>query len=187
MHSKAIVIGGSAGSFKLVVELLKEIPKTYKIPVFMCLHRLKHVREGFAEALSLRSNLKVIEPQDKDKILPGKIYLAPANYHLLIGLDGKIHLSVEEAVNHSRPSIDYLFKTAASFYKGNITGVLLSGANRDGAEGMFEIHRNTGTTIIQNPKEAQVDTMPNSCLELFKPDLILQSSAIIDYLVGLKP
>lgn len=183
---KAIVIGGSAGSFKLVVELLNKIPKNYTIPVILCLHRLKHVRSGFAEALSLRSNLKVVEPFDKEDISTGRIYLAPANYHLLIGLDGKFHLSIEEAVNHSRPSIDYLFDSAACCYKNNLIGVLLSGANRDGAEGMYSIHKEKGMTIVQNPDEAQVNTMPNSCLEIFQPNLLLKSSQIIDYLVGLK-
>ncbi|MBN2681590.1 MAG: chemotaxis protein CheB [Bacteroidales bacterium] len=182
----AIAIGGSAGSFKVVVELLTKIPKSYNIPIFLCLHRLKHVRNGFSEALSLRSNLKVVEPQDKDEILPGKIYLAPANYHLLVGLDGKFHLSVEEAVNHSRPSIDYLFSSAALHYGKYLTGVLLSGANRDGAIGMQHINMEGGQTIVQSPEESQVNTMPKSCLELFKPDLILESEQIINYLVGLK-
>lgn len=186
MEVNAIVIGGSAGSFKIVVEMLTRLPKKFDIPVVLCLHRLKHIRSGFAEALSLRSNLKIVEPFDKDEIIPGRVYLAPANYHLLVGGDNCFHLSVDEATNHSRPSIDLLMTSAAHYFEKGVLGILLSGANRDGAAGMKSIFDHGGKTVVQNPEDAQVNTMPNSCLELFQPDFVFSSEQIIDYITSFK-
>ena len=82
VHYKVVVIGGSAGSFQVVVRVLQSLPPSFSLPVILCLHRLKHVRTGFDEALSLRSSIPVVEPNDKEAIRPGIAYLAPANYHL---------------------------------------------------------------------------------------------------------
>jgi len=84
MNYKAVIIGGSAGSFQIVTRILNSLPQTFPLPVLLCLHRLKHVRSGFVEALSLKSNIPIIEPFDKDQLKPGKAYLAPANYHMFI-------------------------------------------------------------------------------------------------------
>ena len=139
MDYKYIIIGGSAGSFQIVTEILSALPKNYKLPIFLCLHRLKHVRAGFVEALSIKSNLKIIEPNDKEIIKKGTVYLAPANYHMYFELSNYIALSTEESVNHSRPSIDISFISAAYTYRDKLIGILLSGANKDGALGMREI------------------------------------------------
>ena len=81
---KAIMIGGSAGSFQVVSRIIAALPANYPLPILMCLHRLKHIRSGFVEALSIKSNLPIIEPHDKEPLKPGRIYLAPANYHMYI-------------------------------------------------------------------------------------------------------
>lgn len=108
---KAIVIGGSAGSFKVINNMLRDITEGgFPIPIVLCLHRLQTVRHGFAEALSYPSHIPVIEPDDKTNLKPNKVYLAPADYHLCIELGKYFSLSNEEKVNSSRPAIDLLFK-----------------------------------------------------------------------------
>ena len=182
MLSKYIIIGGSAGSFQSITEILSELPKDYRTPIFLCLHRLKHVRTGFVEALSIKSKLPISEPYDKEHIQNGKVYLAPANYHLLFGLGNQFALSVEEPVNHSRPSIDLAFASAAYIFKEKLTGILLSGANRDGAKGMKLIHKYGGKTIVQNPDLCQVKTMTTAAIAATKIDHIYSLEQIINYI-----
>lgn len=179
---KAVIIGGSAGSFQVVTRIISSLPKNYSLPVFLCLHRLKHVRSGFVEALSIKSTLPICEPNDKDPIKPGIIYLAPANYHMYIELGNKFSLSTEEPVNHSRPSIDLSFISAAYNYKRKLVGVILSGANKDGAIGLKKVKENGGLTIVQDPNECQVPTMPNACLQIMKVDHIFSTNEIIRFL-----
>ncbi len=182
MAHKYILIGGSAGSFQSIIGILNNLPHNYRHPVFLCLHRLKHVRGGFVEALSIKSKLKVIEPDDKTGILSGKVYLAPANYHMYLEISNSIALSTEEAVNHSRPSIDLTFKSAAYAFGEKVVGILLSGANKDGAEGLKEIKEFGGTIIVQDPAEASVPVMPQAALSLVKPDYVMTIDEIINYL-----
>lgn len=185
MKSKIILIGGSAGSFSVVTQILTELPKNFRIPIVLCLHRLKHVRSGFAEALSLKSANPVIEPYDKDRIEEGKIYIAPANYHLYIEAHKHFALSTEESINHSRPSIDVTFVSAASVYKEDVIGIILSGANNDGAYGIKRVKDFGGFTIVQNPEECQVSTMPVSAIRIMKPDCVFSSNEIIKYLIDI--
>lgn len=185
MTDKIIVIGGSAGSFTIVTKILSKLPKNYKFPIIMCLHRLKHIRAGFAEALSIKSNLAVVEPFDKQKIEAGKVFLAPANYHMYVNKDRTFTLSIEEPVNHSRPAIDITFVSASHIFKDKMVGIILSGANNDGAYGFKKTKDNGGITIIQNPDECQVTTMPMSCVKLAEPHHILNSDEIINFLIAL--
>jgi len=149
------------------------------------MHRLKNVRKGFIEALSIKSNLVLIEPDDKEIILDGRVYLAPANYHMYLEYDDTFSLSTEETVNHSRPSIDISFFSAAFSFGSQVIGILLSGANKDGAAGLQEIKKAGGTAIIQDPKDSQIQTMPQAALNLFQPDKILSSDKIVEYLKNL--
>ncbi len=180
--NRYILIGGSAGSFQSIVKILNQLPENYAPPVFLCLHRLKHVRGGFVEALSIKSKLKVVEPEDKDSILPGQVYLVPANYHMYLEVGNSIALSTEEAKNHSRPSIDLMFSSAAFSFREKVVGILLSGANKDGAEGMKDIKLYGGTTIIQDPKEAAVPVMPQAAKNTTEIDHVFTIDEIIDYL-----
>lgn len=179
---KAIVIGGSAGSFQGITRILAQVPKDFPLPIIMCLHRLKHVRNGFIEALSIKSIKDVIEPYDKESIKKGKVYLAPANYHLSIELGHYFSLSTEEMMNNSRPSIDITMETAAFTYKNKLVGILLSGANKDGAKGMKKIQNNGGVTIVQNPAECMIDTMPTAALNITNIDYTLSVDEIIKLL-----
>ncbi|MBN2669644.1 MAG: chemotaxis protein CheB [Bacteroidales bacterium] len=186
MSYKALIIGGSAGSFQVIVQLLSHLPENYPLPILLSLHRLKHVRNGFVEALSIKSKIKIIEPHDKEIIKAGVAYLAPANYHMLVDLDRRISLSIGPQVNHSRPSIDLSFQTAAESYRDKLVGVILSGANKDGAYGLKKVGDYGGFTIVQDPKEAQISTMPTSALNLFNPNKIFTVNQISDFINQLK-
>jgi two-component system chemotaxis response regulator CheB len=182
MGYKAVIIGGSAGSFQVVTRILSSLPKEFPLPVLLCLHRLKHVRSGFVEALSLKSNIPVEEPYDKEMLKPGKAYLAPANYHMFVELANRIALSTEDTVNHSRPSIDLSFISAANAYREKLVGIILSGANKDGAIGLKRLHDNGGIAIVQDPNECEVKTMTQSALQLTKVDFVYSTDQIISYL-----
>ena len=183
---KAVVIGGSAGSFALVLKMLSNLRADFELPIIICMHRLKHIRSGLAENLELKSSLKVVEPMDKERIEKGKVYLAPSNYHMYIEFDGSISLSVEDMSLHCRPAIDYTLSSAASAYREKMVGILLTGANEDGAKGMKEIADKKGFTIVQDPLTAEVPTMPKAALRVMKPDLILSPEGITEFLNKLK-
>jgi two-component system chemotaxis response regulator CheB len=183
---KAIVIGGSAGSFQGVVKILSHLPKNFPIPIILCLHRLKHVRHGFVEALSIKSIVQVTEPYDKESIKKGGVYLAPANYHMSVELGHNFALSTEEMVNNSRPAIDITLGSCAYVYKEKLIGILLSGANRDGAQGMKSIKDRKGLTIVQEPSECMIETMPKAALSMTEIDHVLKVDQIIDFLKELE-
>ncbi len=182
MSNKAIVIGGSAGSFKLVIQIISCLPKNFNIPIFICLHRLRSARKGFTETLKVKSSINIIEPYDNEVIRPNIIYVAPANYHMYI-INGKIKLSVEEEINHSRPSIDITFYSASEYYKENLLGIILSGANNDGANGFLKIKENGGKTIAQLPDESEVSVMPLCCINNKSADKILTIKEIVENII----
>jgi two-component system chemotaxis response regulator CheB len=152
----------------------------------MCLHRLKHVRHGFVEALSLKSVVQVTEPHDKEAIKKGGVYLAPANYHLSVELGNYFALSTEEMVNNSRPAIDITLVTCAYVYKEKLIGILLSGANKDGAMGMRSIKERKGLTIVQDPSECMIETMPKAAMSATQIDHVLKVDQIIEFLCELE-
>lgn len=182
---KAVVIGGSAGSFQVLVKILQSLPKDFKYPVFLCMHRLKHIRSGFVEALALKSNIPLIEPADKTHVKPGVGYLAPSNYHMFVELANEITLSTEEMVNHSRPSIDLTYISTALAYREKLVGIILSGANKDGALGMKKIADLGGVTIVQDPEECEVRTMTQATLDITKVTHVFKTEQIIQFLKNL--
>lgn len=179
---KAVVIGGSAGSFQGIVKILSQLPKNFPLPIIMALHRLKHVRNGFVEALSIKSVAQVVEPHDKETIRKGSVYLAPSNYHLSVELGNYFALSTEEMVNNSRPAIDITLGTAAYVYRDKLIGILLSGANRDGGLGMKHIKERGGVTIVQEPSECMIDAMPRAAMAMTQIDYVMKVDQIIDFL-----
>jgi len=176
---KAIVIGGSAGSFQGITKILSQLPKTFPLPIIMCLHRLKHVRNGFVEALSIKSVFPVVEPYDTEQIKKGGVYLAPSNYHMSVELGNYFAMSTEEMMNNSRPAIDITLGTAAYVFREKLIGILLSGANRDGGMGMKHIKDKGGLTIVQEPTECMIDTMPKAAMALTKIDHVLKVDEIV--------
>jgi two-component system chemotaxis response regulator CheB len=179
---KAVVIGGSAGSFSVVTKILSRINPDINIPIILCLHRLKHVRSGLVESLNFKSQIPVVEPCDKDKVEPGRVYLAPSNYHLFVEYDNTFSLSIEEVNNHSRPSIDYTLSSAASAFREKLVGIILTGANKDGAKGLKDIADKKGFTIVQDPTTCDIDTMPKSAMKIMEPDMIMSPDQIINFL-----
>ncbi len=182
MAQKYVIIGGSAGSFQVVTQILSALPANYDLPIFLCLHRLKHIRTGFIEALSIKSMLPIVEPDDKEHIRSGTIYLAPANYHMYIELGNTIALSTEPSINHSRPSIDLSFISASYSYKEKLIGIILSGANKDGAQGLKAVKESGGIAVVQSPDECQVKTMTMAAIKATQVDHILNTQQIIDFL-----
>ncbi len=182
---KAVVIGGSAGSFQGIVKILSQLPKNFHLPIIMCLHRLKHVRNGFVEALSIKSVMQVVEPNDKETIKKGGVYLAPSNYHMSVELGNHFSMSTEEMINNSRPAIDVTLGTAAYVFRDKLVGILLSGANRDGGLGMKQIKDKGGLTIVQEPSECMIDTMPKAALSLTQIDYTLKVDEIVEFLIEL--
>ena len=186
MKYKAVIIGGSAGSFQVVTKILSSLSDKFPLPVLLCLHRLKHVRSGFVEALMLKSNIPIEEPTDKETLKPGRAYLAPANYHMFLELPNRIALSTDEPVNHSRPAIDLSFLTAANAYRDKLIGIILSGANRDGALGLKSVADKGGVTIVQDPNDCEVRIMTESAMKLTSVDHVLNTDQIIRFLLKLK-
>lgn len=179
---RLIAIGGSAGSFHVVQHILRSLPSSYMCPILLCLHRPKDVRSGFKKALSIRATLPLVEPSDKDPIVPGHVYLAPSNYHLYVELGHRFALSTEDMVNHSRPSIDLLFCSVARVYRERAVGIILSGANRDGALGLLRLHRNGGYAIAQRPEDCAVSTMVEAAVEQGAVDATLSVDGIVEYI-----
>lgn len=164
MRRHGIVIGGSAGAGKGLAVILGELPSGFLLPVLVVLHLHPDDNGAFARHLASLTRLPVIEPCDKEPVLPGCVYTAPANYHMLIGRDDVISLSVDGKVNWSRPSIDVLFESAARAWGNGAVAVLLSGASADGAAGLYAVKASGGRTIVQDPSEAQSAVMPNAAI-----------------------
>lgn len=182
---KIVIIGGSAGSYNVVRKILSSLPQNFQLPIILCLHRLKDIRNGFAESLNIDSKIKVREPFDKDRVESGYVYLSPANYHLLIEPGQYFALSTESDINYSRPSIDLTFETAGYSFRQKMAGIVLSGTNSDGAKGLFSAFKNGAYTIIQDPENAQFSTMPNEVLKYFSPHKILTDDGIIEFINSL--
>lgn len=178
---KIIVIGGSAGSIAEIMKILKALPLTYKIPIAIILHRVRNIQSGLNLVFS-HINL-VREPEDKEPLRVGNIYLAPQNYHLLFEKNSSISLDYSEPVHFSRPSIDVSFQSAAQVYGKNAIGVLLSGANEDGTEGIMQIIENGGVALVQSPSSAAFPQMPASAIAQNEQVLVLNTEEIIEYLL----
>lgn len=181
-QKKAIVIGGSAGSIPVLNKILAALPPDFPFPIIVCLHRMKNVSEGMTEVFEKTSANKVIEPNDKDLIQKGNVYIASSNYHLLVENDFTFSLSTDILENYSRPSIDITIQSCSKVYKQALVGILLTGANKDGVEGMCMLKKNGGITIVQDPMECLAPYMPQAAIEKQCIDFIFTSDRIIDYL-----
>lgn len=172
MSSEIVVIGTSTGGLKALQTLLSGLTADFPLPVVIVQHRGSNSENGLCEFLSKSSNLPVTEPEDKEPMMPGRVYLAPRDYHLLIE-NGSFALSVDHAVAYARPSIDVLFECAADEYGDKAIGVVLTGANNDGARGLAKISAQGGVTVVESPETAASDEMPRAALARTKADWIL--------------
>ena len=170
---EAVIIGASAGGVDALLRLLPALPERFRLPVIIVLH-LPEGRESQLTAIfRQRSSIAVHEPVDKEKINPATLYFAGPGYHLSIEKDKTFSLSCEAPVHYSRPSIDLLMESAADAYGDKLAGILLTGANYDGAAGLAKIREAGGFTVVQDPTQAQVATMPEAAIHRLQPDLIL--------------
>ncbi len=182
---KAIVIGTSYGGLEALKIILPKFGKEFQVPVIVVLHIGDHDNEIFVNYMNSICQLQVKEVESNEKIRAGFIYFAPPNYHLLIESDFTFSLSTDEKHNYSRPSIDVLFESAAWAYSKNLIGVVLTGANSDGAIGLKMIKDFGGMTIIESPCSALSPAMPQAALKIAKPGLKLKLEDIADKLIEL--
>lgn len=180
--TELIVIGGSAGSLQVILEMLRKLSTSIAFPILFVVHRKAQSASILPTLLQQFTSLEVIEAEDKTEIENNKLYIAPADYHLLFESKKLLALDSSEKMNYSRPSIDVTFKSAAELYGKNLVGILLSGANADGVEGLEYIKRNNGKVWIQDPETAEVNYMPKQALEKVKGDLIINSENLAEYI-----
>lgn len=185
MSYQAIIIGGSAGGVEALEIILSALPEDFALPVLVVQHLHPSDDGSFARHLAGTTRLPVVEPCDKERIERGRVYVAPANYHLLVERNGTISLSVDERVNWSRPSIDVLFESAARAWGDAVIAVILSGANADGAKGMPAVKDAGGLTIAQDPASAESAVMPQTAIDTGEVDEVLRAEEIGPRLVEL--
>ncbi len=179
-----VVIGGSAGAIEALNALLPMLPAQFRPPVVVVMHQLASTPSLLPELFKARCVLPVHEAEDKMPMEPGHLYLAPPDYHLLVEQDPdtpatmRLALSVEPPVRFSRPSIDVLFESAAIAWRERALGILLSGANDDGARGLAAIRAAGGTAWVQTPESAAVETMPQEAIARGAADRVLNLEAI---------
>ncbi len=161
-----MVVGVSAGGINALIKLLGTLSKEFSLPLIIVQHLSPRYENYLVDILSKQTLLTVMEAEEKEKIKAGNIYIAAPNYHLLIESDKTFSLSVDEHVCFSRPSIDVLFETASFAYGNKLIGVILTGANKDGASGLKAIQDRGGLAVVQNPETAEVNSMPKAALEL---------------------
>jgi two-component system, chemotaxis family, protein-glutamate methylesterase/glutaminase len=157
---EAIVIGASAGGVEALTHVLPALPADFRPAVLIVVHVRSDAPSLLPGLFSARCKLPVVEPDDKDDIAGGTIYVAPPGYHMLVEPDRSISLSVDPPVRFSRPSVDVLFESAALCFADTLLGVVLSGANDDGARGLVAIQRAGGHCWVQDPHTAVSDAMP---------------------------
>lgn len=164
LSPSAVVIGASVGAIEALSVILPALPEDFPLPVFVVVHVASDSRSLLADLFSSRCRIPVKEAEDKEIIRSGTIYFAPAGYHLLVEPDFTLSLSSDEPVLYSRPSIDVLFESAADAYGDSLTGIVLTGANSDGAKGLHAICQSGGTALVQHPHTAVGSAMPQAAL-----------------------
>ncbi|WP_434581022.1 chemotaxis protein CheB [Pseudomonas sp. Z5-35] len=183
---EAIVVGASAGGVEALLKIFSPLRRGFRVPILVVLHLPDERNSQLAQVFRHRLAVPVEEAQDKQDISPGTLYVATPGYHLSVEADRSLSLSLEAPVHHSRPSIDVLFESAADVYGPDLLAVVLTGANSDGARGLAKVKAQGGLTIVQDPEEAQVCTMPEAALSLHEPDHILTLQGIGQLLAGLE-
>jgi len=174
----AVVIGVSAGGMEVLSALFSSLPKDSTKP-FIVVQHLHPSEDGFmVDYFNSQCPIPVKEAVEKEKIHPGQVYFAPANYHLMIEMDHTFSLSVDEKVNYSRPSIDVMFESAADAWPNQLIGIILTGASFDGAKGICAIKKSGGFTIAQSPETAMAPVMPQAAIDTGMIDEIMSIEEI---------
>jgi two-component system, chemotaxis family, protein-glutamate methylesterase/glutaminase len=184
MPYSAVAIGTSWGGLAALTKLLGELPADFGIPVVVVQHRGKDSERLLVQLLQDATDLRVSEIEDKDTLTPGTVHVAPANYHVLIE-DGYVSLTIEEPVRFSRPSIDVMLTSLADTYRSAAIGVVLTGANEDGARGLAHIAERGGRALVQDPKTAEIPIMPAAAIRAVPTAEVLSLDALAPRLIEL--
>lgn len=180
--TEILLIGGSAGSISVLLEIMPRLDKDLSFPIIIILHRKAYPESNLSELLTFHSSLPVAEVEDKTILRKGCIYLAPADYHLLLENKSEAALDSSEKVNYSRPSIDVSFQSAAVLFQEHTAALLLSGANADGMEGLLTIAHYKGTILVQDPGSAEFGYMPKQTLLNLEADAVLKPAQMAQYI-----
>lgn len=181
---QAVVVGASAGAVQALSEILPRLPANYPLPVLTVVH-VPDGPSGLVPLFASKSAIALREPEDKEPIAPATVYIAPPGYHLLVEKDLSIALSTDEPVRFSRPSIDVLFESAADCFGPGLTGIVLTGANDDGARGAAAISRSGGTVLVEDPATAYAPAMPAAALARCANAKSMSLDAIAEHLLEL--
>ncbi len=196
--SEIIVVGASLGGVEALKLILPALPAEFALAVVIVQHRSTDYQELLVPDIQRHCLLPVREPDDKEPILPGHVYVAPADYHLLVEIGhpnsdirnpkstlGRFALTTEARVNNARPSVDVLFQSAADAFSPDIVAVVLTGANADGAQGALAVQSRGGKVLVQDPATAEAGAMPTAALSAIRPDHVLTPEGIGEWLAGL--
>jgi two-component system, chemotaxis family, protein-glutamate methylesterase/glutaminase len=175
---KVVAIGGSAGSLEPVLEIIQQLPDSPGAVFIIVVHRKNDKESILQNLIAQKTKLTVVEVEDKEMIQPNTIYLAPADYHLLVENESIFSLDASDKIHFSRPSIDVTFESIAEIFKDRVIGILLSGSNSDGAQGMARIKSFGGKTIAQNPETSEVGYMPQQAIKLRCVDQVVDGEKI---------
>lgn len=179
---KVVIIGGSAGSLNALMQILPDLSKLNGFAFVIVLHRKSTDDQTLEELITLKATISVKVVEDKVPLLPGFIYVAPSNYHLLFERNNTLSLDISEKINYSRPSIDVSFESASEIYGEALMGILLSGSNTDGTYGLKAIKAAGGTIVVQNPTVAEMPFMPHNAILNTTPDFVLDNQEILELL-----
>lgn len=183
----AVVIGTSWGGLAAITTVLAGIRWKLSLPIVLCQHQYPHAQSRLVDVLRIRSRVKVTEIEDKMPVEPGILYVCPPNYHTLVERDGRFSLNVDPPVMYSRPSIDVLFESAAEAWGEHLAGIVMTGANEDGADGLLHVARCGGMPIVQDPATAEVATMPVAALGRVPWAHVMTLEEIGRFIDGLTP
>lgn len=184
---QAVVIGASSGGVHALKILLQGLPADFQPAVIVVLHSAARDHQNLAQHYATVCALPVSEAVERTAVLPGHVYLAPPGYHLLVEHGPRFALSVDPKVCHVRPAADVLFHSAADVWRDALVGVILTGANEDGAQGAVDIRSRGGCVVIQDPASAEFAVMPQSALRLAGADHVVsleQMAALLNQLCG---
>ena len=181
----AVVIGASAGALEALSTILPTLPSNFGLPIFVVVHVPANRKSALAELFQAKCQVAVREAEDKEQIVAGTVYFAPPDYHLLVETNKSLALSSDEPILFSRPSIDVLFETAAEAYGASLIGVILTGANSDGSQGLKAVALEGGTAIVQSPNGAFADAMPQAAIKACPTAEVMTLDGIAQYLRGL--
>lgn len=182
---EALIIGGSAGSLDVLLEVFPALNGDIDFPIVLVVHRKANNESLLTDLLQTRTVLNVNEAEEKKPLVAGNVYIAPADYHLLIEEDKTFSLDYSEKINYSRPSIDVTYQSAAEVYKEKLVCILLSGSNADGVNGLKIVNNLGGKVVIQNPSSAIMPYMPQQAITNVNAHLVLHGNEMADYINNL--